>query len=192
MIKTFKNIIICGWALSYSPAFTSYSFRSIVRNYFFFVASHHWYTCILIAFSERWHSTLFINRVMIFSPWLFSRSFKPGFVSSLNYAFIMISYRSTWATKYTWNNGCYSTSKSCCYHVFEGESVLEVVLVSKIALFNSDLNRGCLVFIFSLHFSGSKFLINYSGNFVYVKFFCVRRIFRTQLFAGLAVFSFCD
>ena len=27
-------------------------------------------------------------------------------------------------------------------------------------LFNHDLNRGCLVYTFSLRFSGSKFLIN--------------------------------
>ena len=30
----------------------------------------------------------------------------------------------------------------------------------EIDLFNRDLNRGCLVYMFSLSFSGSKFLIN--------------------------------
>ena len=41
--------------------------------------------------------------------------------------------------------------------------------------------------MFSLRFSGGKFLINLPGNFVYVKFFRVRKIFRTQLFAGFEV-----
>ena len=50
-------------------------------------------------------------------------------------------------------------------------------------LFNRDLNRGCLVYMFSLRF--------YGGNFVYVKFVRVSKIFRTQVFAGIAVFSFC-
>ena len=31
--------------------------------------------------------------------------------------------------------------------------------------FNRDLNRGCLVYMFSLHFSGSKFLINLQRKF---------------------------
>ena len=53
------------------------------------------------------------------------------------------------------------------------------------------LNRGCLIYMFSLRFSGSKFLINYSSNFVHVKFFCVSKIFRTQVFAEFAVFPFC-
>ena len=42
-------------------------------------------------------------------------------------------------------------------------------------LLSRDLNRGCLVYMFSLRFSGSKFSIN----------------FRTQAFVGFAVFSFC-
>ena len=46
--------------------------------------------------------------------------------------------------------------------------------------FNRDLNRGCLVYIFSLRFSGSKFLINLRRQFG------VRKIFRTQVFAGFA------
>ena len=43
--------------------------------------------------------------------------------------------------------------------------------------FNRDLNRGCLVYMFSLRFSESKFLIN------------LRRQFRVckQLFAGFEV-----
>ena len=50
--------------------------------------------------------------------------------------------------------------------------------------FNRDLNRGCLVYIFSLRFSESKFLINLRRQFrvrkiffVYVKFF-VHKILR--------------
>ena len=45
-------------------------------------------------------------------------------------------------------------------------------------LFNRDLNRGCLVYMISLRFSGSKFLIN------------LRKIFRTQGFAGFTSFHF--
>ena len=48
-------------------------------------------------------------------------------------------------------------------------------------LLNRDLNRGCLVYMFSLRFSGSKFLINLLWQFR------VRKIFRTQLFAGFEV-----
>ena len=50
--------------------------------------------------------------------------------------------------------------------------------------FNRDLNRGCLVYIFSLRFSGNKFLINLRRQFrvrkiffVYVKFF-VHKVLR--------------
>ena len=50
-------------------------------------------------------------------------------------------------------------------------------------LFNRDLNRGCLIYMFSLRFSGRKFLIR--GQFR------VRKIFRTQVFAEFAIFSFC-
>ena len=46
------------------------------------------------------------------------------------------------------------------------------------SLFNRDLNRDCLVYMFSLRFSGSKFLINLRRQFR------VRNIFRAQLFAG--------
>ena len=51
--------------------------------------------------------------------------------------------------------------------------------------FNRDLNRGCLVYMFSLRFLGSKFLINLWRQFR------VRKIFRTQVFVGFAVFLFC-
>ena len=33
------------------------------------------------------------------------------------------------------------------------------------SLFNRDLNRGCLVYMFSLRFSGIKFLINLRRQF---------------------------
>ena len=49
-------------------------------------------------------------------------------------------------------------------------------------LFNRDVNRGCLVYIFSLRFSESKFLINLRRQFH------VCKVFRTQLFSGFAVF----
>ena len=52
-------------------------------------------------------------------------------------------------------------------------------------LFNRDLNRGYLVYMSSLRFSGSKFLINLRRQFR------VRKIFRTQDFAGFAAFLFC-
>ena len=54
-----------------------------------------------------------------------------------------------------------------------------------------DLNCRWLVYMFSLRFSGSKFLITYGSDLVYVDFFRVRKIFRTQFFKGFAVFSFC-
>ena len=57
-------------------------------------------------------------------------------------------------------------------------------------LFNRDLNRGCLVYMISLRFSGSKVLIILRQQFR-VKFFRVHKIFRAQVFAGFAVFAFC-
>ena len=57
--------------------------------------------------------------------------------------------------------------------------------------FNRDLNRGCLVYIFSLRFSGSKFLINLRRQFRERKIFRVRKFFCKQVFAGFAIFSFC-
>ena len=52
-------------------------------------------------------------------------------------------------------------------------------------LFSLDLNRGCLVYMFSLRFSGSKFLIKLRRQFR------VCQIFRAQNFGGFAVFPFC-
>ena len=46
-------------------------------------------------------------------------------------------------------------------------------------LLNSDLNRGCLFYIFSLRFSGSKFLINLRRQFR------VHRIFRIKVLQDL-------
>ena len=63
--------------------------------------------------------------------------------------------------------------------------------ISSKSNFKYDLNRGFMVYMFSLCFSGSRFLINLQGNLVYIKFFCARKIFGTQLFAGFRVFSFC-
>ena len=57
--------------------------------------------------------------------------------------------------------------------------------------FNRDLNRGCLVCMFSLRFSGSKFLINLRRQFRIHIIFFVRKIFRTQVFTELTAVSFC-
>ena len=54
-------------------------------------------------------------------------------------------------------------------------------LVFRIAI---ELNRVCLVYVF-FTFSGSKFLINLRRQFR------VRKIFRTQVFAGFAAFILC-
>ena len=51
-------------------------------------------------------------------------------------------------------------------------------------LFNRDLNRGCLVYMFSLRFFGGKFLINLWRQFR------VRKIFRTQVLRDLQSFHF--
>ena len=67
--------------------------------------------------------------------------------------------------------------------------MIELVLIQ--SLFNRDLNRGCLIYMFSLRFSGSKFLINLQRQFRVVKFFRVREIVHTKGFAGFAIFSFC-
>ena len=55
---------------------------------------------------------------------------------------------------------------------------------------NRNLNRLCLVYMFSLRFSESKFLINLRRQFRVPKIFS-RRLLRTQVFAGFAVFIFC-
>ena len=66
--------------------------------------------------------------------------------------------------------------------------LLDSILKSNLPLFNRDLNRGCLVYMFSLRFSGSKFLINLRRQFRARKLFHVSKIFRTQGFAGFTVF----
>ena len=53
-----------------------------------------------------------------------------------------------------------------------------------LCLFNRDLNRGCLVYMFSLHFSGSKFLINLRRQFR------VRKICFTHCLRDLQSFHF--
>ena len=40
------------------------------------------------------------------------------------------------------------------------ESNILVCVIYFVCLFNRDLSHGCLVYMFSLRFSGSKFLIN--------------------------------
>ena len=59
------------------------------------------------------------------------------------------------------------------------------VLLTDYILFNRDLNRDCLIYMFSLRFSGSKFLINLRRQFR------ARKVFRTQGFARFTVFPFC-
>ena len=56
-------------------------------------------------------------------------------------------------------------------------------------LFNRDLNRGCLVYTFSLRFLGSRFVINIRQQFRVRIFFRVRKIFRPQFFARFVAFS---
>ena len=60
--------------------------------------------------------------------------------------------------------------------------LLDSIHKSNLSLFNRDLNRSCLVYMFSLRFSGSKFLINLRRQFR------ARKIFRTQGFAGFTFF----
>ena len=66
--------------------------------------------------------------------------------------------------------------------------LLDSILKSILFLFNHDLDRGCLVYMFSLRFSASKFLINLQRQFHARKIFRVRKIFRTQGFAEFTVF----
>ena len=63
-----------------------------------------------------------------------------------------------------------------------GRLLLQLTIMCSI---NRDLNRGFLVYIFSLRFLGSKFLIHFRRRFR------VRKIFRTQVFVGFAILSFC-
>ena len=60
------------------------------------------------------------------------------------------------------------------------------ILVS--SFLNRDLNRGCLVYMFSLRFSGSKFLINSRRQFR-VRKNLLKHITST-VFAGFTAFSF--
>ena len=57
--------------------------------------------------------------------------------------------------------------------------------------YNRDLYSGCLVYMFSLRSSGSKFLTNSRRQFRVHEICPCRKILRTQVFAELAVFSFC-
>ena len=57
-------------------------------------------------------------------------------------------------------------------------------------IIQSRLNHSCLVDLFSLHFSGSKFLTNFGSNFVHLKFVWLHKLFCTQVFVGFAVISF--
>ena len=57
-------------------------------------------------------------------------------------------------------------------------------------LFNRDLNRGCLVYMFSLRFFGGKFLINLWRQFRVRESFRVRKNFRTQVLRDLQSFHF--
>ena len=58
-------------------------------------------------------------------------------------------------------------------------------------LFNRDLNRGCLVYMFSLHFSGSNFLINLRQQFrVHKIFSCTQNFPYTSFLRGLQSFHF--
>ena len=59
---------------------------------------------------------------------------------------------------------------------------------SGITFFNRDLNRSCLVYMFPLRFSGSKFLTNFRRQFRVRKIFpgCVRNIF-----AEFSLFILC-
>ena len=76
----------------------------------------------------------------------------------LYYAYILL----------TWKSIC---SGGCCFYTI-------------IIFFNPDLNRGCLFYIFSLRFSGSKFLINLRRQFR------VRKTFSIQFFRDLQTFQF--
>ena len=71
------------------------------------------------------------------------------------------------------------------YHVTSDVKFLLMIFI----LFNRDLNRSCLVFIFSCVFQEVNFWWIH-GNFVYVKLFRVRKIFRKQVFADLQFFHF--
>ena len=72
-------------------------------------------------------------------------------------------------------------SKWNLYFIWKGKYKLELKNV-----FNRDLNRGCLVYMFSFRFSGRKFLINLrrisksilcTWNFSYISFYEICSIF---------------
>ena len=69
------------------------------------------------------------------------------------------------------------------YTAFSNRSVIRLFRWK--CFFNGYLNHGCLVYMFSLRFSGIKFLINLRRQFR------VRKIFRTQVFAGFAACILC-
>ena len=74
-----------------------------------------------------------------------------------------------------------------------------LLLLLLLLFFNRNLNRGCLVYIFSLLFSGSKFVINLQFRvckifFVYVKFFVHKVLRDSQSFhfaSKIAISKMC-
>ena len=48
--------------------------------------------------------------------------------------------------------------------------ILDIFFLFKFILFNGHLNRGCLVYMFSLRFQEVNIWYTYGGNFVYVTF----------------------
>ena len=77
------------------------------------------------------------------------------------------------------------------HHIKPDRAVTFNQYIASLVLFNRDLNRGCLIYMFSLHFLENNFLVNLRRQFRLREFFRVRKIFRTQVFEGFAVFSFC-
>ena len=74
------------------------------------------------------------------------------------------------------------------YPYEELQSKLELISDADM-YFNRHLNRGCLIYMFCLRFSGSKFLINLRRQFrerkfffVYVKFFIHKNLLDSQSF----------
>ena len=68
-------------------------------------------------------------------------------------------------------------------------SIIFFGLPLNFTLFNRDLNRRCLVYVFSLHFSGNKFLVNLWRQFRVRKIFSCTQNFLFTRFCGN--FSFC-
>ena len=74
---------------------------------------------------------------------------------------------------------------ACCPLIFLCQESIPITL----SLFNRNGNRGCFVYIFSLRFSGSKFLMNLWQQFcarktffVYLNFFAYRFLRDLQSF----------